>query len=153
MTGKEKAAADRRKRSAAGGGSMDYDWRFVRFLHLFNTERDYFECHEVMEDLWMDDGRDPFWQGLLQVAVALFHARNGNAGGAVKLMTAGLDKLSRRTGRAAGIDVPRLITDGTRWLERLQSGGAPPPFEPIAIRVTDPELAQAVLTAGTRETP
>jgi len=144
--------------AAAGEGPMTYDWRYARFLHLFNVERDYFECHEVMEELWMDDGQDPFWQGLLQVAVALFHARNGNGGGAVKLMTAGLDKLAREADRRAGIDLDGLRRDGEAWLIRLQrhlmqNETDPPPFEPLAIRVTDPFLGQMMITAGTKETP
>lgn len=126
---------------------MNYDPRYVRFLHLFNEAQDYFECHEVLEDLWMDEARDPFWQGLLQVAVALFHARNGNAGGAAKLMKAGLEKLSWQPGREAGIDLRRLREDGARWLARLrEAGGRPLPFEPLAIAITDPALAKAALS-------
>lgn len=126
---------------------MAYDARYVAFLHLFNVERDYFECHEVMEELWLDEARDPFWQGLLQVAVALFHARNDNVGGAVKLMTQALDKLSWDPGREAGIDLAKLREDGERYLSRLKHWhGAPFPFEPMAITVTDPVLAEAVLT-------
>jgi len=133
---------------------MKYDPRYVQFLHLFNNKRDYFECHEVLEDLWMDDARDPFWQGLLQVAVAHFHGRNGNVGGAVKLMEAGLEKLSRQPDRDAGIDLDRLRKDGGRWLARLKrEAGNDPPFEPMVIAVTDPELSEAVFRVRKQETP
>lgn len=131
---------------------MAYDPRYVRFLHLFNVEQDYFECHEVLEELWMDEALDPFWQGLLQVAVALFHARNGNVGGAVKLMEAGLDKLSREEGRDAGIDLARLREDGERWLNRLKRrDGSPFPFEPLSIIIADPTLEGAVVTLRNRD--
>lgn len=129
---------------------MGYDPRYVRFIQLFNEERDYFECHEVMEDLWMDEAQDPFWQGLLQVAVALFHARNGNIGGAAKLMASAMGKLSRHADRNAGIDVGKLLEDGERYLARLAEwGDSPFPFEPMDISVTDPELARALSTGPT----
>ena len=33
-----------------------YDEKFVHFIVLFNVDQDYFECHEVMEELWLEEG-------------------------------------------------------------------------------------------------
>lgn len=57
-------------------------------LHLYNQEK-YFECHEVLEDLWMESAnsplRDVFWI-ILQVAVSLYHLRNNNLAGAKSML-------------------------------------------------------------------
>jgi hypothetical protein len=64
----------------------DYDPRYLAGILFFN-DGDYFEAHEVWEDLWADSHGDPrrFVQGLIQAAVGLFHFGGGNLGGAVKL--------------------------------------------------------------------
>lgn len=71
---------------------MDYDPRYLAGILFFN-ERDFFEAHEVWEDVWTESSGPErrFYQGLIQAAVALHHFRNGNVRGAVKLY---------RTGRA-----------------------------------------------------
>lgn len=59
------------------------DPRYEEGIRLFNAH-DWFECHEVLEDLWRDDpspGRT-FYQGLIMAAVALEHWRRGNPRGA-----------------------------------------------------------------------
>jgi hypothetical protein len=63
-----------------------YDPRYLAGVLLFN-EQDYFEAHEVWEDLWTEShgAERRFVQGLIQAAVGLCHFSNGNLGGAVKL--------------------------------------------------------------------
>lgn len=135
------------------GTGMVYDPLFIRYLHHFNVERDYFECHEVMEELWIEEGRDPLWQGLLQVAVGLYHARNDNVSGAIKLFTQALDKINRYPERQLGIDLAALIADSGIYLAKLgehafNAGQSPFPFEDLTIRITDPQLAQTVERIG-----
>jgi predicted metal-dependent hydrolase len=71
---------------------MDYDPRYLAGILFFN-QRDFFEAHEVWEDVWTESSGPErrFYQGLIQAAVALHHFRNGNVRGALKLY---------RTGRA-----------------------------------------------------
>jgi hypothetical protein len=63
-----------------------YDPRYLAGIQLFNRH-DFFEAHEVWEDLWNDcDDRDRrFYQALIQAAVALHHYTHGNLRGALKL--------------------------------------------------------------------
>jgi uncharacterized protein len=64
----------------------DYDPRYLAGILFFNA-RDFFEAHEVWEDLWADC-RGPeqrFYQGLIQATVGLFHFSSGNVRGAAKL--------------------------------------------------------------------
>ncbi|TNJ65343.1 DUF309 domain-containing protein [Paenibacillus hemerocallicola] len=107
---------------------MSYDVLYVEFLYYFNVERDYFECHEVMEELWMEEGRNPLHQGLLQIAVALYHHRNGNVGGAIKLFSQGIEKLEFYPKFTLGIDLGKLIADSNAYLDKLL-GIEEEPFE------------------------
>ncbi|GAA3400801.1 DUF309 domain-containing protein [Paenibacillus hodogayensis] len=96
-----------------------YDMLYVEFLYYFNVERDYFECHEVMEELWMEEGRNPLHQGLLQVAVALYHHRNGNVGGAIKLFDQAIEKLQFYPPQTIGIDLGKLLADSQTYMDKL----------------------------------
>jgi predicted metal-dependent hydrolase len=63
-----------------------YDPRYLQGIEYFN-ECDFFEAHEVWEELW-SEYQGPsrrFYQGLIQVAVCLHHFGNGNTRGAKKL--------------------------------------------------------------------
>ncbi|WP_071435524.1 DUF309 domain-containing protein [Bacillus kwashiorkori] len=58
----------------------------VDYLVQFHCRRDYFECHEILEDYWKKTGRsNQVWVGLIQVAVCFYHYRRGNFIGAMKL--------------------------------------------------------------------
>jgi predicted metal-dependent hydrolase len=49
-------------------------------IRLFNEQK-YWECHEALEDVWMEDRNDPvrnvYW-AVIQVAAACIHHREGN---------------------------------------------------------------------------
>ncbi|OUM94439.1 MAG: hypothetical protein A9Z00_15175 [Thermobacillus sp. ZCTH02-B1] len=148
----------------------DFDPKYVRFLVLFNRDRDYYGCHDVMEELWLEEGRGRFWQGLLQVAVGLHHWGNENRAGAAKLLRAALAKLDGCADLEAGIDVKRLREDAAAALRLLDSwlgeagavphaaeagpragsgadhGSARRPPEPVTIdiRIVDRRLAERV---------
>jgi predicted metal-dependent hydrolase len=66
--------------------TTDFGEQYREGLRLFNEE-DFFECHEVFEELWSESQGDDrkFLQGMIQAAVALFHFGNENFGGAKKL--------------------------------------------------------------------
>ena len=66
--------------------SPDYDDRYLAGIQFFNR-RDFFEAHEVWEDLWHATAGPErrFIQALIQAAVALFHFGNGNVRGAARL--------------------------------------------------------------------
>lgn len=66
------------------------DPRYRDGVELFNRG-EYFDAHEVWEDLWRDcpaaDRR--FYQALIQAAVALYHFGRGNHAGAARLYRSG----------------------------------------------------------------
>jgi uncharacterized protein len=60
---------------------------FIQYLVHFHGDRDYFECHEVLEDYWkeVDSGnKESIWVGFIQLAVSSYHYRRGNLSGALR---------------------------------------------------------------------
>ncbi|MBY0545996.1 MAG: DUF309 domain-containing protein [Candidatus Obscuribacterales bacterium] len=63
-------------------------------IELFNAG-EFFECHEVLEDLWNEqvDPEKQLTQGVLQIAVGYLHLGRDNRVGALKLLTRGLARV------------------------------------------------------------
>jgi len=82
---------------------------------------DWYECHETLEDLWIGSEDEPRWfyQGMLQISVALHHWRNGNYGGAVSLLTGGVGYLQRVSPVCQRIEVALLAVEAERFREEL----------------------------------
>jgi predicted metal-dependent hydrolase len=98
--------------------------RLLLAIQQFNR-RDWYECHEVVEDLWIGavgETRD-FFQGIIQIAIALHHWRNGNFGGAVSLLKGGTGYLSRVSDLCQWVDVAALIADSDRMRDALEEFG------------------------------
>lgn len=85
--------------------STEYDSRYLKGILLFNRA-DYFEAHEVWEDLWHETAGPErrFIQGLIQAAVCVYHASNGNALGARRLFHSGRRYMSGFPTRHLGLD-------------------------------------------------
>ena len=66
-------------------------------IKLFNEQK-YWECHEALEDVWMEDRQDPirniYW-AVIQVAAACIHYRNGNLIGCQGMITKAREKFKR----------------------------------------------------------
>lgn len=66
-------------------------------IRLFNEQK-YWECHEALEDVWMEDRQDPvrniYW-AVIQVAAACIHYRDSNLIGAQGMMTKAKEKFRR----------------------------------------------------------
>lgn len=96
-----------------------------RGIHLFNS-RQFFECHEVWEEVWTPE-RGPrrlFLQSLIHFAVGLYHAERGNPVGASRQLRKGLRNLSAYLPSCEGIDTARLHADGLIALKRIEAGAA-----------------------------
>ena len=85
-----------------------------RGIQLFNRG-EYFECHEALEEAWMPE-RGPrrlFLQGLIHVAVGLYHHRRGNSLGATRQLRKALRKLAAYLPSCEGVDTARLYRDAS----------------------------------------
>lgn len=98
-----------------------HDERFTRGVEFFNTGY-FFECHDILEDLWMDTtGRDKlFLQGLIQVSVGYYHFFNDNFKGAASQLTKGLTKLNRFRPAHFGIELERFMKHVDVWLNMAE---------------------------------
>lgn len=95
---------------------MAYDTRYLEFFELFN-EQEFYECHEVLEDLWMETTGEErgYYQGLIQTATAFYHLRNGNMAGARKLFNSGLHYLDPYPEHFMGFDLGEYRRECERW--------------------------------------
>jgi predicted metal-dependent hydrolase len=93
-------------------------------IDQFN-QGDWFECHETLEELWVGEKGElrDFYQGLLQLAVALHHWRDGNFKGAMTLFKRGGECLERVPQVCQGVDVAGLRTDAVKLHEGLGALG------------------------------
>ncbi|RCX21700.1 hypothetical protein DFP94_102456 [Fontibacillus phaseoli] len=124
---------------------MSYEPLYVAYLIYFNRDRDYFECHEVLEELWLKQGRSPLYKGLLQVAVGLYHFRNGNVTGGRKMLASAGDKLAAYPPDSLGIDLERLRHETSAYANRLENFEQEPfGYYDLNIELIDPELISAV---------
>lgn len=69
--------------------------KMKRGIHFFN-EAKYWECHEELEDHWLEDigdnARYVYW-AIIQVATALYHYEDGNLAGARGMINKAKDKI------------------------------------------------------------
>jgi len=74
------------------------------------NQGEYFEQHEHLEAAWLAEPRPirDFYQGILQVGVALLQIERHNWRGAIKLFRRGLPKLRRLPAVCQGIDLQRF---------------------------------------------
>jgi predicted metal-dependent hydrolase len=96
----------------------------LRAVDEFNRGA-WFECHETLEELWVGEKGElrDFYQGMLQLAVALHHWRNGNLKGALILLQGGCDLLSRVAPVCQGVDVAALACDARKLRLELSALG------------------------------
>jgi uncharacterized protein len=90
-------------------------------IDQFNN-REWFECHETLEDLWMGESgmlRD-FYQGVIQIAIALHHWKRDNFEGAMKLLKTGAEFLAKVDPVFMNVDVAGLTADSKRFKQELE---------------------------------
>ena len=88
----------------------DFDPLYLKGIEYFN-ECEFYEAHEVWEELWAEHqgpSRE-FYQGLIQVAVALHHFGNGNIRGARKLYFSSCKHLEPFRPRHQGLDLETFL--------------------------------------------
>lgn len=87
-----------------------YDPLYVRGIVHFNA-CEFFEAHEVWEELWKDYSGDLrlFYKGLIQAAVALHHFGNGNIRGARKVYRGSRGYLQQYGPTCQGLDVDAFL--------------------------------------------
>src|SRR5215216_726083 len=91
--------------------AAEYHPLYLQSIDYFNA-CDFFEAHEVWEDLWKDYSGDLrlFYKGLIQAAVALHHFGNGNIRGARKVYGTSRNYLEAYRPHCVGLDLDAFLT-------------------------------------------
>lgn len=102
---------------------MELPARFYDALSLLDRG-EYFECHEVLEELWLEETTSLrlLYQGILQVAVGCYHltVRHNRRGGVNKLRE-GLAKLQTFPAVVGALDLEDLRQQVQALLDRVQA--------------------------------
>lgn len=94
---------------------------FWQGVEQFNAGQ-YYACHDTLEALWIEatEPEKTFYQGILQIAVALYHLGNRNWRGAAILLGEGINRLRRYPSDYGGIDVDELLIQSAQLLKTVQ---------------------------------
>lgn len=115
---------------------------FRRGVDLFNAG-DFYECHEVFEELWMHSQAPDrrFLQSLIHFAVGFYHHGRGNRNGATRQLHKGLQKIQDYLPDWDGVRTGSIEGEVRGRLEQIEAGGIVAVF---------PRIHQAVPWPGLR---
>ena len=87
-------------------------------IELFN-QREFFECHEVLEEEWtpVQGPRRLFLQGIIHLAVGFYHHQQNNGAGRDRQLAKGLKKLAGYLPVCEEIDTWELYRQTVAWQE------------------------------------
>ncbi|WP_338470144.1 DUF309 domain-containing protein [Niallia sp. XMNu-256] len=105
---------------------MNFPQEYIDFLVHFHGDRDYFECHEILEDYWKkvdERNKDSIWVGLIQIAVSNYHHRRGNLHGAKRMLEKSLTILSmhKQPLEKLGLDATALFQQMEQHLLHIKN--------------------------------
>lgn len=120
---------------------LEFPEEFHEGVRLFN-EREFFACHDVLEELWTDTlGEErAFYQGLIHAAVSLFHFEEGNLGGARKMYDSTRRYLEPFLPCEMGIDLTGFLRDYQKCFQPLLDAGSTWPAGVVLDPKAVPEL-------------
>lgn len=126
-----------------------YPDAWIRYLYEFHVTRDYFECHEQLEEFWKATAMsDPLLAAFIQVAVGQYHLRRGNKRGARKMWEGALDCFQTRETTRFGIDIVRLTADLHRWIAQLEAEHL---YSDPVLPFTDVELRNQIVALAEKK--
>lgn len=94
---------------------------FWQGIEQFN-QRQFYACHDTLEAIWMEaaEPEKTLYQGILQIAVALYHLENRNLRGAIILLGEGSNRLRRYPPDFADLDLALLLSEAMALQAVLQ---------------------------------
>lgn len=127
-----------------------YPPEYIEFLYHFHCDRDYFECHEILEELWKKDPKEErkqIWVGLIQIAVSFYHYRRKNFNGAERMMKNAIRILKNETAslNKLGLDDEQLLHILQNTFGRIQKRE---PYKSIQLPIFDQNLYEICLTTA-----
>lgn len=115
---------------------------YIQYLAHFHGDRDYFECHEILEEYWKaTDSRNKksIWVAFILLAVSNYHYRRNNFSGAIRTLQKALDifSVNRLVCLRLGINPDTLIE---MLIKREKNISISAPYASFNLPITDPEL-------------
>jgi len=121
-----------------------YPEQYIAYLIEYHATRDYFECHELLEEYWKSLPQEAphrgIWVGLIQIAVAQYHHRRGNVQGAVKMFRQAAARIDEQGAAMVGLDAAALRRLLSERIAVLESQGEDAPFVEFALPLADAVL-------------
>jgi predicted metal-dependent hydrolase len=125
-----------------------YSDAYIDFLAHFHGSRDYFECHEILEEYWKqteeNDRKKSVWVGLIQISVALYHHRSGNMKGAYRTLCKGIDIIEEKKEAIIklGLEHEKLLITLRKRLEEMDDGVS---YYSINLPIFDQKLLETAI--------
>ena len=92
--------------------------KYVEFIDTFQIQRDFFKCHEILEEIWIEETkcetRKHVSINLLVIAVGLYHWRNKNYKGAIQVLENSLNNYDELS-----IDMEKMGIDSKCLKQRV----------------------------------
>lgn len=119
-----------------------YPQAYIDYLVYFHGIRDYFECHEILEEEWKKDARGErknHWRGLIQIAVGLYHWRRGNLIGAERSLQNAINNLDgeKPALQSLALDPQHLIALLKQLEQEIKERK---PYKNVNLPITDIQL-------------
>lgn len=122
-----------------------YPKEYIQFLVHFHGDRDYFECHEILEEYWKE--KDPgnkssIWVGLILLAVSCYHHRRGNYSGAQRTLEKAMNIFEEELGSTLqlGLEHGLLIRLLTEHLQNIKNEK---PYTSFNLPISDRNLLES----------
>ena len=127
-----------------------YPSAYIDYLIHFHGDRDYFECHEELEEHWKKDERGErkaYWVGLIQLAVALYHHRRDNFNGAYRMLSSAINIIKNENEAITdlGLTFDELLTIMTNRLLQIEKKEK---FTDINLPIRDKDLLNKCLSVS-----
>lgn len=101
-----------------------YPQAYIQYLVHFHGTRDFFECHEIMEEHWLDNSKEGIWLALIQIAVSQYHFRRDNRIGALRMMESALGHLQIHSLEPLGLAHEETIALMEQMIDRIKNNKA-----------------------------
>ncbi|UII54699.1 DUF309 domain-containing protein [Cytobacillus spongiae] len=125
-----------------------YPREYIQFLAHFHGDRDYFECHEILEEYWKSvdpRNKQSLWVGLIQFAVGNYHFRRNNLKGAYRTLKKAYDILrpQKHELEKLGIDSDALLSIINEQMTAIHSNSA---YKSVSIPLREEGLVHQCAT-------
>jgi len=89
---------------------------FEKAVEQFNTQY-YFECHDTLEEIWLSApaAEKDFYQGILHIAVGLYHFENENFKGAHSQLNKAKLRLNLFLPQFRGVHLEQLLNGAEQF--------------------------------------